>query len=659
MKIKSIKKHIIIVTLTIVLIPVLILGIFCCTSNQYSATNLATDSVAQSAYLAAQRVQWEMDSFIVITKETGCNAELADPGTSDERKKELIDIKVKQYGLDRGCTIDQNGMGVNGIDYSDRDYFKNAMNGNTTVTDPMLAKSTGKMAIIIAAPIWENGIAGTKPVGCVYFVPHEEFLNDIVRDLKVSDNSTAFVLNKNGTVIADIDSEVVAAQQNFITIAEEHKEYADLASAHKKMIAGEQGTEIVKINGQSSFIGYSPINATDGWSIGVCAPSMDFLKPTVICMIIAIILLLISAVTSVFNSARMGKKVGDPIALCTNRLKLLAEGDFSSPVPEIHTNDETKVLADATEQLVGDLNSIIGDIGRMLGSMANGDFNVSSGCGDDVYKGDFHVLIESVSEINSKLSNTLSQINTSADQVSNGSDQVSGGAQSLSQGATEQASSIEELTTTIHTISDKVSDTADHCINGKRLTEESAEYIDEASQCMGKLTEAMRDISDASNEISRIIRAIEDIAFQTNILALNAAVEAARAGDAGKGFAVVADEVRNLASKSSDAAQETTVLIERAINAVDNGTGITEQTARAVSDVAQRSEEVRNIVAEIAEASTVQANMIAQVTQGMEQISGVVQNNSATAEESAAASEELSGQALILKKLISGFKLRK
>ena len=658
-KIKSIKKHIIIVTMMIVLIPLIILGVFCCTSNQYSATNLATTSVEEMSELAAQRVEWELESFRIITEEAGCNVELADADTADKRKQDIISLKVLQYNMDRGGIIDKKGIGLNGIDYSDTDFFKNAMNGKTTITEPMIAKSNGKMSIIVAAPIWDNGVKGKKTVGCVYFVPHEEFLNDIVRELKVSDNSTAYILGKDGTVIADLETEVVERQQNLIAMAQEYPEYSDFAAVHQKMIAGEQGAETVTFNGQSTIVGYAPIAETDGWSIGICAPSMDFIRDAVICMFIAIAVAVISAIVSAINSARMGRDIGDPIALCTERLKLLSEGDLSSPVPEIHTNDETKILADATETLVGDMNSIIGDIGRILGSMANGDFNVNSSCGDGVYKGDFHVLIESVTEINRKLSNTLSQINTSADQVSNGSDQVSGGAQSLSQGATEQASSIEELSSTIHTISDKVSDTTEHCINGKRLTEESAEYIDEASQCMSKLTEAMQDISEASNEISRIIKAIEDIAFQTNILALNAAVEAARAGDAGKGFAVVADEVRNLASKSSDAAQETTVLIERAISAVENGTGITEQTARAVADVAQRSEEVKNIVAEIAEASTVQANMISQVTQGMEQISGVVQTNSATAEQSAAASEELSGQALILKKLVGGFKLRK
>ncbi|MGN1102732.1 MAG: methyl-accepting chemotaxis protein [Huintestinicola sp.] len=657
--IRSIKKHIIIVTLMIVMIPLLILGTFCCTSNQYSSTNIATTSVEEMSHLAAQRVEWELESFRIIAEEAGCNVELADANTTDKRKQDIISLKVLQYDMDRGCVIDKNGMGINGIDYSDREYFKNAMDGKTTVTEPMIAKSNGKVSIIVAAPLWDNGVKGKKAVGCVYFVPHEEFLNDIVRELKVSDNSTAYILDKNGTVIADLDTEVVASQQNLIAMSEEYPRFKDLASVHQKMIAGEEGAETIKFNGQSTIVGYAPIAETDGWSIGICAPSMDFIRTAVICVIISIVVTVISAVISAINSARMGRDIGDPIAQCTERLKLLSQGDLSSPVPEVKTKDETKILADATETLVNDMNSIIGDIGRMLGAMANGDFNVDSSCGEGVYKGDFHVLIESVTGINNKLSHTLSQINTSADQVSNGSDQVSGGAQSLSQGATEQASSIEELSSTIHTISDKVTDTTEHCINGKRLTEESAEYIDEASQCMNKLTEAMQDISEASNEISRIIKAIEDIAFQTNILALNAAVEAARAGDAGKGFAVVADEVRNLASKSSEAAQETTVLIERAISAVENGTGITEQTARAVADVAERSEEVKNIVAEIAEASTVQADMISQVTQGMEQISGVVQTNSATAEQSAAASEELSGQALMLKKLVGNFKLRK
>lgn len=503
MKIKTIKKRIIFRTLLIVLIPLVVMGFLCCLSTQYTTLDLGKSSMMNSAELAGQRVQWELESFIVATEEVGCNAELANENTTDKRKQEIIDMKVLQYGMERGCVIDKNGLGSNGIDYSDREYFKNAMNGKTTVTDPMIAKSTGKMAVIVAAPLWDNGIAGKKAVGCVYFVPHEEFLNDIVRDLTVSENSVAYVLGKNGVVIADSDSEVVKEQRSYIALAESEKGYKELADIHQKMIAGEEGSDTIKINGVYNLIGYAPVQGTDGWSIAVSAPSMDFLETTVTFIFVTVGVVLICALICSLNSAKMGRQIGDPVAQCAERLKLLSEGDLSSPVPQIKTNDETRVLADATERLVGDMNSIIGDIGRMLESMANGNFNVSSSCGEDVYRGDFHTLIESVREINHKLSNTLSQINTSADQVSTGSDQVSGGAQSLSQGATEQASSIEELTSTIHTISDKVNDTTENCINGKNLTEESAGYISEATECMGRLTDAMHDISDASNEISR------------------------------------------------------------------------------------------------------------------------------------------------------------
>ena len=226
-----------------------------------------------------------------------------------------------------------------------------------------------------------------------------------------------------------------------------------------------------------------------------------------------------------------------------------------------------------------------------------------------------------------------------ADQVSAGSDEVSNGAQVLAQGSTEQASAIEELSASIDTVAGQVKQNADHAVDANSQMAVVGDEMEKSNSEMKKMLDAMSDINESSTKIAKIIKAIEDIAFQTNILALNAAVEAARAGAAGKGFAVVADEVRNLAGKSAEAATNTNVLITSSVEAVQNGMKIADATAQTLVEAVNGSKEVMGLIEQISAASKEQALSIEQITQGVEQISGVVQTNSATAEESAAASE--------------------
>ena len=251
----------------------------------------------------------------------------------------------------------------------------------------------------------------------------------------------------------------------------------------------------------------------------------------------------------------------------------------------------------------------------------------------------------------------MGKIEVAADQVSSGSDQVSAGAQGLSQGATEQASSIQELAATITEISSKTDENLSDCIKAKDCVDETARLLQDANNQMHSMTDTMGRISNASDNIVKIIKAIEEIAFQTNILALNAAVEAAKAGEAGKGFAVVAEEVRNLAAKSQDAVKSTASLIGESSNAVQEGIRISGETAATLEKVLEASRDVIDIVSKVAEASDMQATSVQQVTIGIDQISSVVQNNSATAEESAAASEELNSQAQLLKNLVGRFEI--
>lgn len=321
------------------------------------------------------------------------------------------------------------------------------------------------------------------------------------------------------------------------------------------------------------------------------------------------------------------------------------------------SNDEIGTLSRTFTEMAENLKAIILDIQLLLGEMSRGNFRLKTAI-EEKYVGEYREILLAIRTINRSLSSTLTEINTSSDQVSMGAEQVSGGAQALSQGAAEQASSVEELTAAVAEISQRIQENADNAQLASGLSREAGEGVYESNRHMEQLTAAMAEITATSNEIGKIIKTIDDIAFQTNILALNAAVEAARAGSVGKGFAVVADEVRNLAGKSAEAARNTTTLIESTRAAIKRGGDLADKAAESLHIVVEKAETVTARVHQIAAASEDQSQAVAQLAAGIEQISSVVQTNSATAEESAAASEELSGQAQMLKSLVGKFQLR-
>ena len=334
----------------------------------------------------------------------------------------------------------------------------------------------------------------------------------------------------------------------------------------------------------------------------------------------------------------------------------LSVGDFDMNL-SYKSKDEIGKLMHSMGDVVSRIRSIIGDLSEKLNQLAQGNFNVEMN-NAEYYSGAYRPLFDSIQNISTDLSGTMAEIQQSAVQVNSGAEQVSSGAQGLSQGATEQASSIEELSATMNDISAKIKETAETTREASRLSNMAGQSVMVSNEKMREMSLAMEEITEKSQEISKIIKTIDDIAFQTNILSLNAAIEAARAGAAGKGFAVVADEVGNLAQKSAKAAQSTSSLIEETIEAVNKGVRISEETAESLTEVVTRAGKINDLIDIASSSSEEQARGVSQLSVGIDQISSVVQSNTATAEESAAASEELSGQAHILSDLVGRFRLR-
>ena len=369
-----------------------------------------------------------------------------------------------------------------------------------------------------------------------------------------------------------------------------------------------------------------------------------------------LVVIVISSIISKKISNKVSKSVEEPVNALVDRFKTFARGD--SEFPTNSHDDEISLMTEEAKSMAATLNLIITDLSEIMSEMAKGNFNVDTENGEK-YVGKFVELRDSVRMMNDKVNDTPHSVEEASKSVTAGSENLAQSAQELAEGATEQAGAVEELQATITTISENVAETAKALMDSSNKAQEYAEKADESKASMKSLMDAMERISETSLKISSIIADIENIASQTNLLSLNAAIEAARAGEAGKGFAVVAEQIRVLADQSAQSAVDTKALIEGALNEIEEGNNAVKSAADSMGIIVDGINEIAVVTKEISETSNTQVATMKEAEAGIDQISEVVQSNSAASEECSATSEELSAQAEQMNQLVDSFVLKR
>lgn len=547
--------------------------------------------------------------------------------------------------------IDLNGNDYRtGDNHMGKDFFSRPLTEEATYISAPQITSDGIFFTFSVAALYQG-----EQVGVFYMISDFDYIQGLVNQTSVGENGKTYIISTNDQVIVD-DNIETAIKTGASSSLDKNDSHLNIETRAKNLAEGETGFGNYWGEEGNRVAGFTRIAGTDGWVLITTADSMEFMENFNVVIAFAICISLLLVASCIYRNIRSTRKFIVPITQCVDRISNLAQGDIFSPVPTIKSNDEAGLLAESTQAIVTSLSKVLKDEENMLGAMAEGDFTVESQF-PEAYVGDYMPLLVSLGKIKNRLNNTLSEITQSSQEVNGAANVVAMSASTLAEGTEKQEASTRDLATAFSSISQEVVNStlrASEICAGAYHTEET---VRSSSERMLKLVSSMEHIAECAQKIEEIIKGIEEIAFQTNILALNAAVEAARAGTAGKGFAVVADEVRNLSIRSTTHVEATAGLVDVTIEAVHDGRKLVNETANDMKVVVKEVEAAIQGMHEITHAMERQSLAVESINHSMEDITNVINHNSAASAASASTSEELSAFANSLRDMIGEFKL--
>ena len=629
----------IVFSLTIIIL-VYIIGTEACLYSYSSTISLVEKNSRSSAKTTARDIEALLQNYKNIAKASGSDMTLIGNIPNEVRMKKVEQL-AKQYGFTSGNLLDKKGVSIkDGTDFSDRDYVKAALNGKTNISDVTLSKYTNTYGISIAAPLISSG----RIIGVVYYRADVDFMNDIVKHISVGQGSYDYILDENNNVIAHKNEKYI--------MNDKYKEM--IPKDIKNCISSQNGSMTCAYGGDKYICGYSKIDKTANWRVVIASPEsaynsdiLRFVKKLVISDIIALIAAIIVALI-------IARVISRPIVRVKNLLSALAQGDLSVQLNDTKNKDELGILQNSAVSLNRMLSDMLTQSGDVLSKMAAYDLT-----SEDMreYPGKFNELAASINSIKAILSNMILNIQNSSVNVDGGSKQLAEAASMLSEGTMAQASSLQKLVTDVENVAQNINANSDKTIFVNESLGNLDSEIKDGNQKMQELSNVVRTVEEMSEDIKKIVNTIDGIAFQTNILALNASVEAARAGESGRGFAVVAQEIGTLATKSSDASKKTAELIEKCIKGIESAKEYADITSDSLAKIVSDSNNIANAFDEMSKANEIQAKNANDIRNEIENISQVVQSNTATAQQTAASTEVLSEQAAALKDMTGRFKV--
>ncbi len=610
---------------------ILILVIVCCgimaLSMQSLANNILLDSLQPMARQSAKTVEANihmladrmmtiagdsrMSSIFMDSQEDEGNVFFDEETTQMNREQVLVEA-AEIYEFYTIALYDLDGQLVQGIsDAPERlegNFYALLQETDNLTTDSSTIFQK-KLGITMGMPVKENGETILYVVGVYKY----DTINDVISNINIGKHSTAYMVNREGTVIAHPDQSIALAESTLIEQSGENQEVLS------HVTTGETGAVEFPINKEQMLVAFSPVRGTQ-WSLVIQIPKADYNHFINAAMMVAILSTLVVMFISILLVLQLARSISRPVKNVTSRMVALSDGDLHTKVVPVRSKDELEVLTYTLADTVQTVNHYISDIQQVLTQVAGGNLNVEP---QVEYKGDFTLIQASLYTIIQSMNKTLIGFHAAATRLAEMSEEMNGQSSQLHQASMEQNQSTEALVQEVSHVKERLLHVTESSNQTHTKTEEITQCVQEANVCMTSLSGAMDDISVNAQEITKIAKSIEDIAFQTSILAINASVEAARAGSAGKGFAVVVDEVRQLATRSTKAAQEATQMVSSTRTIIQTGVELTAATAGSLEAISSVTDQINTISEQLVDAVQGQESALISMEERIEAISDI------------------------------------